>query len=186
MNERVQLCQDRQIEFAFLRESLGVIRINHFLRVHGHTILQEQRAAEIYDEVGQRSREWLFQGFSEDSMTQATLRAGQSGIGYKRARDIALPAHVGALIAAKPRIQSMIQDAVLAGLHPKNPLETRLATVIETATSTYLSSLDSDEQATAQLYVLKAWQQTNGELHGLGVANPTITSLEHFQLRLSR
>ena len=46
MHERVKLCQDPQTEFALLRESLGVSRINHILRVHGHTILEEQRAAE--------------------------------------------------------------------------------------------------------------------------------------------
>ena len=34
----------------------------HTVRVHGHTILQEKRAAEIYDEVGQRSFERLFTG----------------------------------------------------------------------------------------------------------------------------
>ena len=39
VHERVQLCQDPQTEFALLRESLGVSRINHILRVHGHTIL---------------------------------------------------------------------------------------------------------------------------------------------------
>ena len=52
---RVQLCQDPQTEFALLRESLGVNRVNHILWVRTHTILQEQRAAEIYDEVGKRS-----------------------------------------------------------------------------------------------------------------------------------
>ena len=66
MHVRVQLCQDPQTEFALLRESLGVSRINDILRVHGHTVFQEQRAAEIYDEVGQRSLERLF---LEDSMT---------------------------------------------------------------------------------------------------------------------
>ena len=66
MHERVQFYKDPQTEFAFLRESLGVSRINHILRVHGHTILQEQRAAEVCDEVGQRSLERLFPGFTED------------------------------------------------------------------------------------------------------------------------
>ena len=47
-------------------------------------ILQEQRAAEIYDEVGQRSLERLFPGLTEDCVTQATLSAGQSGIGLKK------------------------------------------------------------------------------------------------------
>ena len=70
MHERVQLCQDPQTEFTLFRESLGVSRINHTLRVHGHTILEEQRAAEVYDEIGQRSLERLFPGLTEDSMTQ--------------------------------------------------------------------------------------------------------------------
>ena len=103
MHGRVQLCQDPQTEFA-LRESLRVSRVNHTLRVHGHTILQEQRAAEVYDEIGQRSLERLSPSLTEDSMTQATLSSGQSGTGYTRARDIAGPAHLGALIAATPRI----------------------------------------------------------------------------------
>ena len=44
-HERVQLCQDPQTEFALLRESLGVSRINHILPEHSHTILQDKRAA---------------------------------------------------------------------------------------------------------------------------------------------
>ena len=119
MQERVELCQDPQTEFALLREGLGVSRINHILRVHGHAILQEKRAADIDDEVGQRLR-----GSSGDSRRKVRSKPG---IGYKRARDIAAPAHHGALMAAKPCIQAMIQDAVMAGLLPKQPLVTRLA-----------------------------------------------------------
>ena len=60
MHERVQLCQDPQTEFSFLRECLGVSRINHILPVHGHAILEEQSAAAVDDEIGQRSVERLF------------------------------------------------------------------------------------------------------------------------------
>ena len=186
MRERVQLCQDPQTEFALLRESLGVSRINHILRVHGHTILEEQSAVAVYDEIGQQSLERLFLGLREDSMTQATLSAGQSGIGFKRARDIAAPADLGALIAAKQRIQGVIRDAVWAGLLLEQILEARLSEVIEAATSAALSALDSDEQATGKLYVQNAaqaadeeWQQTVGGLQEPSVANPTIASLEH-------
>ena len=186
MHERVQLCQGPQTEVALPRESLGVSRINHILRVHGHTIMEEQSAAEVYDEIGQRSPERLFPGPTEVSMTQATLSAGQSRIGFKRARDIAAPAHLGALISAKSRIQALIQDAVWAGLLPEQIPEARFSEVIETATSTCLSALDNDVEATAKLYFQtaaqaadEAWQQTIGGLHGPGVANPTIASLEH-------
>ena len=58
----------------------------------------------------------------------------------------------------KLRILGMIRDTVWAGLLPEQILETRLSEVIETATSTYLSALDRNEQATAKLYVQKAAQ----------------------------
>ena len=109
---------------------------------------------------------WLFAGLTEDSATQATLSAGQSGIGFKRA--------------------ARHSRSCTSGSSHRRILEARLSDVIETATSTFLSALDSDEQATATLYVQKAawaadeaWQQTIGRLQGPGVANPTIASLEH-------
>ena len=52
-------------------------------------------------------------------------------------------------------------------LLPKQPLETRFAAVIETASTTYLEAFDSENQATAKLCFQKtaqaadeAWQQT--------------------------
>ena len=75
-------------------------------------------------------------------MTQATLSAGQSGIGDERARNISAPAHSGALTPAKPGIQALIQDGVTAGFLPEHTLETRLAAVIQTATSTCLGALN--------------------------------------------
>ena len=90
MHESVQLCQDPQTELALLRESLGVRRTNHVLRVHGHTILHEGQAATNFDEVGQRSLERLFPEFIQDSSAQAAVSADQSGIGDKKC--VTLPA----------------------------------------------------------------------------------------------
>ena len=97
-HERVQVCQDPQTEFALLRESLGVSRMNHILRVHGYTLLHEEEA-KTFNEVGQRSHERRFPGFTEDSAEQAVLCASQSGFGHKRSTDVARAAHLGALIA---------------------------------------------------------------------------------------
>ena len=179
MHERLQLCQDPQTVFALLRESLGVSRVNHMLRVHGHTILEEQSADGAYDEIGQRSLERLFPGLTEDSTTQATLRAGQPGIGFKGARDISAPAHLGPLIAAKarhplydPRLQSGRAFCLSRSWR-------RLSKVVETATSTYLSALGQRRQATARLYVQKAaqaadetWEPTVSELQGPRLREP--------------
>ena len=49
----------------------------------------------------------------------------------------------------------MIQDAVTAGLLLQRPLEARLNQVIESATSTYLETLDDGDRATAKLHVHK-------------------------------
>ena len=76
MHEHVQLCQDPQTEFALLREILGVSRIDHILRVHGHTIPHEEEAATIFDEVGQRSLGGL--GTEEHRMLPALHTRGPS------------------------------------------------------------------------------------------------------------
>ena len=70
-------------------------------------LLPEKEAAQIFG-GGRRSLERLFPGFTEDGFEQATLSASLSGIGYKRVRDVASRAHVGALTAAKPRVLDMI------------------------------------------------------------------------------
>ena len=93
-------------------------------------------------------------------MTQATLSDVQPD--SKRALDIAVPAHLGALIAAKVLIQAMIRDAVLAGFFPEKILEARLTEVIETATPVYFSASYKNEQATAKLYVQKPAQAAVG------------------------
>ena len=171
VHERVQLCQDPQTERALVSVASTTC-----------CVCMATRSCRNNDphEVGQRSLERLFPVFTEDSMVPATLSA-ESGIGYKRARDIATPAHLKALVAAKPRIQAMIPYAVLAGLLPKQRLETRLAVVIETATSTNLDGL-----STTRLYVQKAaqaaeeaWQQTIGWLQGPSVTNPTTSDFGH-------
>ena len=122
----VQLCQDPQAQFTLLRESLGVSRVNHTSRVLGHMFLTEETAANTSDEVGQGSPERLFPGFTEDSAQQATLSAGQAGAGCKRSIDVARPAHLGEVIAARLRINDMIRDATFAGLMAVQPLLTRM------------------------------------------------------------
>ena len=65
---------------------------------------------------------------------------------------MAAPAHLGALIAATPRIQAMTLDAATADLQLQRSLEARLDVVIEN------SHLDDEDRATAKLYVQKAPQ----------------------------
>ena len=100
------------------RESGGQSYQPHSASSWSKKSLEDQSAAAVHDEIGQWSLERLLPGFTEDSVTEATLSASQSRIGFKRAQDIAAPAHLGALIAGNPRIHGMIRDAVFAGLLP--------------------------------------------------------------------
>ena len=63
-------CHHPQTEFALLRGTPGVSRINHILRVHGHT-------------MGKGHATDSFPMFTEDNTEQAALSAGQSGSSYK-------------------------------------------------------------------------------------------------------
>ena len=47
--------------------------MNHFFRVHGDMILEEENAAITFDEVGLGSLERYFPAFTEDSQEHATL-----------------------------------------------------------------------------------------------------------------
>ena len=73
------------------------------------------------------------------------------GFLYKRARDVAHPAHLGALIAAMPRILDMIRGATIGGLLPEQPVLARPSAPVESAIAALLDALDDSERPTAWL-----------------------------------
>ena len=97
------------------------------------------------------------------------------------ARDIAAPALLENIDSSQTAHSS--DDTKLAGLLSRQPLETHFDVVIETAASSYVDALDSEDQAMDKLYVQKAaqaaneaWQQTI----------ETVSELEHPRFRFSR
>ena len=126
VHESVELCQDPQTALSRPRNPTGT-------------------AADVFDEVGQRSLERLFPGLREDSTTHATLSAGQSRIGFERARDIAAPAHLGSHRSQAAYPSNDPRRSVGRPSPRADPGgAARLTAVIEAATSTYLSALDDD------------------------------------------
>ena len=65
--------------------------------------------------------------------------------------EVARPAHLGALVAPKPRILDMIRNAASAGLLPE-PLSARLDAIVEAA-SAFRGALDDSENHTARQYL---------------------------------
>ena len=125
----------------------------------------------FYAEIGQPSLERLFPSLTEDIRNRVQESA--------RHRSSCTPGSPHCSQTA--RIQGMIRDAVLAGLLPERILETRLSEVIETATSTCLRALNSDEQAMAELDVQKAAQAADEswQTHFLGAARPRSRRTDH-------
>ena len=89
---------------------------------------------------------------------KATLSAGQSRIGCKRSVDVARPAHLGAVVAARPRIRDVIRDATIAGLIAVQSLLARLDDLVETASAPFLDTLNDSGKRTAHSYLQQAVQ----------------------------
>ena len=156
MHERVQLCQSPQTEFVLARDSLGVGRVNHILRVHGHRLAEQDGVAAKFDEVGRHSLERLFPGTTPEGSTQASLNDKAGGLGWRRALDIARPAHLGGLIAVRPRIRAMFESCGVAGLLDAARLETRLDSLIADAKAAYLQTLDEVDAVRAEEFFARA------------------------------
>jgi len=184
MHERIQICQDPLIEFILLRESLGVGRVNHILRVHGYELAERGGAAAVYDGVGRASMERLFPGLTDEGFEQATLSAKESGLGWRQALDVARPAHLGALVAAYPRIKGMIKTCTEAGLLPTGNLENRLAELLRAAETAYFSVLDETEKIKAEDFLFRAkaaaelaWQSITSGANGPEPAAPRVSAI---------
>ena len=93
IHERLQLCQDPQTEFVLARESLGVGRVNHILRVHGHALAERGGAATAFYALGRSTLERMFPGVTSEGLEQASFNAKESGLGWRCALDVARPAH---------------------------------------------------------------------------------------------
>ena len=156
MHERVKLCHDPQTEFVLARDSLGVGRVNHILRVHGHSLLEQSDAAARFDAVGRATLERLFHGVTDEGHIQASLSDAEGGLRWRQAQDVARPAHLGSLVAVGPRVRTMIQTCVVAGLLPAASLERRLSAVVDAAETAYLASLDEVERVKAEDFLRRA------------------------------
>ena len=173
--ELVQLCQDPRKEFAILRESTGVSRINHILRVHGHTILHEEEAAKTFDEIGQRSLDRLSQVVPRTIQSKPSSVPENQGLVAKKKNPWTSPVQH----TSEQSLQT--NGAATAGLLPEQPLFARLDAFVEASSAAFLGALEDSENRTATLHLQKAakladeaWRQTAQGHNGLTITSPTI------------
>ena len=132
MHERVQLCQARRQDLPSSARVLASVESTKSPECTVTQFFKKDRPPKYSMKLGKGPSRFL-PGFTVDSLEQATLSASQSGMEYKRARDVASSAHFGSLVAAKLQKLDMIQDAVTAGLIPKQHLVAPLDATIEGA-----------------------------------------------------
>ena len=122
MHERVQLCQDPQTEFVIFVKVLASVASITFCECTATRSCKSNEPLKFttrWDSDLSRGSSWV----SRRTVWHKSHSAKACPESSTRGRETSRPAHLGALTAAKPRIQAMTQDAVTAGLLPKQPLE---------------------------------------------------------------
>ena len=153
---RVTVCQDAQTEHVLNRQSLGIGRVNHILRVHGDELVRNGASLNRFDESQREVMDRLFPGLSDEGHEQASFAAAFGGLGWRRASDTAQPAQLGAVVAAGPKVRSMAAAAVKAGLIGEGLLEERLAGKTRLLEEAFLRSLDEVEKVKAEDFLRRA------------------------------
>ena len=85
MQEKVAVAADVQTEHVLNRECLGVGRVNHILRVHGHALQAHEGHLERFDGAMRNEMDRLFPGLTDEGSEQASLAVSAGGLGWRRA-----------------------------------------------------------------------------------------------------
>jgi hypothetical protein len=156
MYHRAEVCQDAQTEHVLGRLSLGVCRLNHLLRVHGHDLHRDTSSLQRFDDAAFSAMARLFPGITKEGQEQAALAVGRGGLGWRKATDTALAANLAALIAATPKVHDMAKQAARAGLIPLGTLEAAFGDRTQRVKRAFLDSLDEAERGRAEKFILAA------------------------------
>jgi hypothetical protein len=153
MQSKTAICNDVQTEHVLNRQSLGIGRINHILRVHGSDLCQHGEALGWFDTATREAMDQLFPGLTRESHEQASFGAALGGLGWRRASDIARLANLAALLQAGPKVRAMAAATVRAGLLRPDQLEVRLETKIQEIEAAFLGGLDEAERVKGEHYL---------------------------------
>ena len=174
MQERVAIVQDVQTEHVLNRDSLGVGRVNHILRVHGHQLAEADGALAAFDTTAKAEMARLFPGLTDESHEQASLAMKAGGLGWRRASDVARAANLSALVMARPFVRSLAAESTKAGVLPAGVLEAWLDAKTREVEESFLLTLDEADRPKATEYLALARETAERNLGllsaGLGAA----------------
>ena len=75
------MCCDTQTEHVLNSQSLGIGRVNHILRVHGHRLARDSAELQAFDGAARSTADRLFPGLTDESHKQAALSVRLGGFG---------------------------------------------------------------------------------------------------------
>ena len=156
VHQRAEVCSDAQTEHVISRQSLGVCRVNHILRVHGHDLLGVGDSLQQFDSAAALAMDRLFPGTTAEGLRQAALAAPKGGLGWRWAADVARPANLAAVLAAGPLIRAMARDASFAGLIPHGLIEDGLEEATRVMAVAFCEGLHEKERARAEGFLIRA------------------------------
>ena len=156
VHQRTEVCSDAQTEHVISRQSLGVCRVNHILRVHGHDLLEAGDSLQQFDSAAELAMDRLFPGTTAEGLRQAALAAPKGGLGWRWAADVARPANLAAMLAAGPLIRAMARDASFAGLIPHGLIEHGLEEATRVMAVAFCEGLHEKERARAEGFLIRA------------------------------
>ena len=81
----------------------------------------------------------IFPGISPEGRRQASLGVKVGGLGWRKAADTAVPAHLGALCASAPKVRGMATAMASAGLIRSGLLEGRLQNKLQAVSKIQMS-----------------------------------------------
>eukprot|EP00973_Karenia_brevis_P050423 6999253-Karenia_brevis.AAC.1 len=83
MLEKIQLCNDTQVEYVLQRACLGVAKVNHLLRAGGIELSREQEALREFDQIQLQGIRRLMPGMTELGAEQVMRSLGFGGAGLQ-------------------------------------------------------------------------------------------------------
>eukprot|EP00973_Karenia_brevis_P002274 305165-Karenia_brevis.AAC.1 len=105
----------------------------------------------------------LFPGMTPESHEQATLAAAVGGLGWRKASEVALPANLGALVMAAPKVRTMAAAAEKAGLLPVGSVDSLLQERTRQVEAAYMGRLDEFERVRAEVFLRQAREAADGQ-----------------------
>ena len=175
IHDSVALAGDGATELVLTRCCADACRVTHLMRTNGPQI--HDAALQAYDGLMRRSLERILGGGVDDAaFNQAITSVKDSGLGFRLASALALPAFVASRTECRPWVLELSSAFASEGLLPSAGSQTYDAAT-EAATASMLAKLSSDGQSHAKQLIDAASEAANFEFATLtGLQQPLPTS----------